>query len=537
MQRTDTKLRAVAYPRYSSDNQRVESISAQIKAIEEYCTRKGYVFIGSYPDEAKSATTDNRPNFQRMMSDSGKGLFDVVVVHKLDRFARERYDSAYYKRLLRKNGVKLESVLEQFDDSPESVILESVLEGMAEYYSKNLAREARKGMIENAGRGIHAGGRPPYGYTLNPDTRKLEIDERDAKAVVIYFEGIVGGKSLAQIADRLNELGYSTQRGKKFTKNSFDGWARNRKYIGDYTWDVASSKDQDGKRNSHKEKPTERQIVIPGIVPAIVPVELWEKANAIMGERKLKPGQMKAKQIYLLTGKVICGNPTCGQDYRASSYLSKGKHYAYYKCNGNCGNRQVRKAELEDEVIRTLLNTCFTDEAIQETTNVVKEMYQEQRKSESNDIEPLKIELAELRRRIDNWLDVLGNGVKSVLSKIIDAEQQVTILESELARKKMMSETTDIDSERILVILRQQKDLLLSSDEEQKKQIIHAYVDRIVVLRSSDNNDDIHIDLKVRLFNGGGDPWQDKTTAGNNISFAVTPHVHGFRGDVIVVEL
>lgn len=141
---------AVAYPRYSSDNQREESINAQMGAIEEYCQRKGYTLVGTYPDEAKSATTDQRPNFQRMMKDSEKGMFDVVIVHKFDRFARDRYDSAYYKRLLKKNGVRLESVLEQLDDSPESVILESVLEGMAEYYSKNLAREARKGMLENA---------------------------------------------------------------------------------------------------------------------------------------------------------------------------------------------------------------------------------------------------------------------------------------------------------------------------------------------------------------------------------------------------
>ena len=127
MYKAETNLRAVAYPRYSSDNQREESITAQMKAIKEYCARKGYMLVATYPDEAKSATTDDRPNFQRMMKDGERNLFDVIIVHKLDRFARNRYDSAIYKRHLRKNGVRLESVLEQFDDSPESIILESVL--------------------------------------------------------------------------------------------------------------------------------------------------------------------------------------------------------------------------------------------------------------------------------------------------------------------------------------------------------------------------------------------------------------------------
>lgn len=159
---TSSKLiRAVAYPRYSSDNQREESITAQMRAIEEYCRQKGYVLVNSYPDEEKSATTDKRPNFQRMIKDSAKHLFDVVIVHKLDRFARNRYDSAHYKRILKRNGVRVESVLEHLDNSPESIVLESVLEGMAEYYSLNLAREVRKGMRENAEEGKHTGGYHP----------------------------------------------------------------------------------------------------------------------------------------------------------------------------------------------------------------------------------------------------------------------------------------------------------------------------------------------------------------------------------------
>jgi site-specific DNA recombinase len=175
-------IRAAAYARYSSDNQREESIDAQLRAIREYCDRNGIRLVKIYTDEARSATTDDRPGFLQMIQDSALGLFDAVIVHKLDRFSRDRYDSAFYKRQLKKNGVRLISVLENLDDSPESIILESVLEGMAEYYSRNLAREVMKGMKETALQCKHTGGKPPLGYDVAPDGTYV-INEQEAKAV------------------------------------------------------------------------------------------------------------------------------------------------------------------------------------------------------------------------------------------------------------------------------------------------------------------------------------------------------------------
>ena len=120
--------RVALYARFSSDNQRSESIDAQVRAMTAYCRQHHYIVVSTYIDEAKSATTDRRPDFQRMIEDSKKGIFDIVLVHKLDRFARNRYDSAVYKRELKKNGVSVYSVLENLDDSPESIMMESVLE-------------------------------------------------------------------------------------------------------------------------------------------------------------------------------------------------------------------------------------------------------------------------------------------------------------------------------------------------------------------------------------------------------------------------
>lgn len=117
-------MKAVIYARYSSDSQREESIDGQIRECTEYAERNGITILGSYVDRALSARTDDRPDFQRMIADSEKRLFDVVLVWKLDRFSRNRYDSAHYKHILKKNGVRVMSVKENISDGPEGIILE-----------------------------------------------------------------------------------------------------------------------------------------------------------------------------------------------------------------------------------------------------------------------------------------------------------------------------------------------------------------------------------------------------------------------------
>ena len=142
-------MTAVIYARYSSDNQREESIEGQIRECTAYAEKNGITIVKHYIDRAISAKTDNRPEFQQMINDSDKKLFDIVLVWKLDRFARNRYDSARYKTQLKKNGVKLMSATEIISEGPEGIILESVLEGYAEYYSADLAEKVVRGQTEN----------------------------------------------------------------------------------------------------------------------------------------------------------------------------------------------------------------------------------------------------------------------------------------------------------------------------------------------------------------------------------------------------
>ena len=158
-------MKAVIYARYSSDNQREESIEGQIRECAAFAEKNGITILRHYIDRAFSAKTDNRPEFQNMIKDSGKRLFDMVIVWKLDRFARNRYDSARYKATLKKNGVKVVSATEVISDGAEGIILESVLEGYAEYYSADLSEKVVRGMTENALKSKYNGGTSHTGNT------------------------------------------------------------------------------------------------------------------------------------------------------------------------------------------------------------------------------------------------------------------------------------------------------------------------------------------------------------------------------------
>jgi len=181
-------MNAVIYARYSSDSQREESIEGQPRECSHYAQCNSMTIVGSYIDRALSAKTADRPEFQRMIKDSEKGLFEIVLVWKLDRFSRDLYDSAHYKHILKKNGVKVVSAKEHISDGPEGIILESILEGYAEFYSAELSEKIRCGQKENALKGKNNGGGVPLGYLLDKQTQKLIVDPESAPLVVEIFE-------------------------------------------------------------------------------------------------------------------------------------------------------------------------------------------------------------------------------------------------------------------------------------------------------------------------------------------------------------
>lgn len=321
-------LKAVIYARYSSDMQRSESIAAQIRFIREFAKNNNIIIVSEYIDEAQSAKRDDREAFQQMMKDSKSAEWQIVLVHKLDRFARNRFDSATYRIHLRKNRKYLISAVEQFDDSPESAMLEAVIEAMSEYYSKNLAREVMKGLTENALKGKNCGGTPPLGYDLD-EHKFYKINAFEAQGVKLIFKLFLDGKTYSEIISILNAAGYRTKCNRLFSRNSLYEILRNEKYKGIFVYNKTQSRDEiTGKRSGHRYKSEDEVIRINGVVPQLISPEDWDVAQSILDNRKKAYGN-NAKETYLLSGKIKCGK--CGGSYVGRRvFNSCGVKYIYY---------------------------------------------------------------------------------------------------------------------------------------------------------------------------------------------------------------
>jgi DNA invertase Pin-like site-specific DNA recombinase len=302
-------MNGVIYARYSSNNQREESIEGQIRECMEFAERQGITIIGQYIDRALSAKTDDRPDFQRMIKDSAKRLFDVIIVWKLDRFARNRYDSAHYKHALRKNDVKVISAKENISNGPEGIILETMLEGFAEYYSAELAQKVLRGMTENALKCRTNGSRIPLGY-ISDSEHKYQIDPKTALIVLEVFTRYADGETVTEIINDFNSRGIRSVIGNPFNKNSFSKMLHNRRYIGEYRF---------------------RDIVIPDGIPQIIPQDLFNRVQERLEKNQKAPARKKAKEHYLLTTKLYCGK--CGAFMVGESGTSRwGNLHLYYKC-------------------------------------------------------------------------------------------------------------------------------------------------------------------------------------------------------------
>ena len=185
--KNDVSNIAVVYARYSSHGQTEQSIEGQLAAAKLYAEKKGYTIAHEYCDRAKTGTNDNREAFQQMLADTAKHSFGVVIVWKVDRFGRNREEITFNKYRCRKNGVRVEYVAESIPDGNEGVILEAVLEGMAEYFSKQLSQNVKRGMQEAAKKHHVLGGKVPLGFRVGAD-KTYEIDPDNAPVVKMIFE-------------------------------------------------------------------------------------------------------------------------------------------------------------------------------------------------------------------------------------------------------------------------------------------------------------------------------------------------------------
>ena len=422
-------MTAVIYARYSSDSQREASIEGQLRDCKDYAEKNGITVVGTYIDRAYSAKTDDRPDFQRMIKDSGKKIFDVVLVWKLDRFARNRFDAVNYKYQLEKNGVHLVSVMEPISQGPEGIMVESMLIGMAEYYSAELALKVARGERENALQCKYNGGVVPLGFTIGKEDRLYHIDPETAPIVQEIFRRYADGEPAEKIAASLNERGLRTRTGKPFVKNSFFQIFRNRRYIGEYRY---------------------KDIVTPGGVPAIVDQDLFDRVQQRFEQNRIAHGRPAKEDVsYLLTTKLFCGK--CGTLMGGESGTSHmGNTYYYYKCGNakrhgkaHCDLKAIRKEPLERFVVDTAIKVIFNDEIIEQLIDLVMEAQQQ----ENTRLPVLKEQLRDTEKRLANLLEAIEQGILTSTTKQrldeLEARKEAlntSILEEELKKPVLTRE-------------------------------------------------------------------------------------------------
>ena len=449
-------MTAVIYARYSSDNQREESIEGQIRECTAYAEKNGITIVKHYIDRAISAKTDNRPQFQQMIKDSDKKLFDIVLVWKLDRFARNRYDSARYKTQLKKNGVKLMSATEIISEGPEGIILESVLEGYAEYYSADLAEKVVRGQTENILKGRCNGGRGTFGYTLDSE-RKFHIDPLASPFVLESFTKYRDGLTMKEIRDWLNENGIKNPVGGEFTYNSVEHMLKNRRYIGELKF---------------------RDVVVPDAIPPIVPLELFDDVQEKIAKNKKAPARRKAEDDYLLTTKLHCG--CCGALMFGESGTSRtGEVHRYYKCatakkKKGCKKKTVRKQWLEDLVVNQTMQLVRDDAAMESIIAKVMELQDR----ENTNLPLYEKQLRDAESGIQNMLNAIQAGIltSSTKERLEQLEETKRELEARIAEEKLAKPKIKEEFIRFWLMRFRKLDMSL---KDQRQALVDTFINSI----------------------------------------------------------
>ena len=489
-------MKAVIYARYSSSHQKEESIEGQLRICKSFAKQQKYQIVDIFIDRALSGKTDARPDFQRMIKLAEAKRFEYIIVYALDRFARNRYDSAIYKNKLKKLGIKVISATENITDEPAGILMESVLEGMAEYYSAELAKKIKRGMTENALAAKWASGHIPFGYQIGSD-RKLEINSVKAEMVKKIFNAFIEGQKIVDITKMMNDAHVTTSLGKKWGKNSFHRMLKNEIYIGVFKWS---------------------DIRIENAVPAIISEEVFNKAQVILEKHHISNRSGRPSLKYLLSGKLYCGN--CGSSMTGVSGHSKQKiRYRYYDCyarrhKNKCDNSPVPADYLENLIYKktkeTLSNPGEIDFIVEQLLNCV------QKQLDTTYLEYLREQLKDVNRQIDNIVNIaaqsgiLPEPLKIKMNNLVDEQKQ---LNYDIEKEKLFCQSQLVNEEHIRFFL---NDICHASPEK----LITTLVNKIIIKKEADGKYTIRI-----FFN-----YSPQTPSPDNDGVLKTHRLVEFRG-------
>lgn len=426
-------MQVVIYARYSSHNQTEQSIDGQILECTSFIERNNYTLVGTYIDRAKSGTNDNREQFQKMMSDSAKGLFNGVVVYQLDRLGRNMLDSVTNENKLKNNGVCLLSARENINSQDASTMLyKNIQYSMNEYYSYELSQKVKRGMSINAKNFYYNGGSVPLGLKLESVksdildshnrqvTKKIYvIDDEKAPIVKIIFEMFIGGALMVEIRNYLNDKGYKTAFNKEFNKNSIKSILTNKKYIGTYIYN------DDEYTNA---------------IPKIIDHDTFNKVQSMLN---IKPGRKSvAKNEFILTTKLFCGLDNVMMIGTSGTSKTNKVHH-YYKCQNafkhTCKKKTIKKDLIESVVVEKA-KSILTTENINKIAKIVYET--SKRENKNSCLELLQKQLIDKNKQVTNLVLTSSNcdiesvknsyyiEIKKLNDEIKDIEQKIYIEQS-----------------------------------------------------------------------------------------------------------
>lgn len=480
--------KAVIYARYSSSKQRDVSIEQQIDACRKFASANGLEILRIYEDHAMTGTNDNRPSFRQMIRDSAQHAFSAVIVYTLDRFSRNKYDAVINKKALKDNGVKVLSAMEHITDDPTGALMESILEGFAEYYSLELSQKIRRGMQDNASKCI-AMGIMPYGYRRGSDG-KYEIVPEEAEIVREIYRRVLAGESFTDIFNDLNSRGVPTRKGKPWTRCSLNKILDNEKYIGIYNF--GSVRIEDG---------------IPPILDKETFYKMQEHNKQKPNPRGVPSRRRTQNGTYLLTGKLFCGEckaPMIG----VSASGRGGKQYFYYACKsnhdkgGSCKMHSLPRDDIE-YLIASRLAAVFSDPEIVGWLADQIEAYLPTRDAD-NEVKHLRAQLDQAKRDQSNTLKAIRNGVTapSVMQMLTEIEDSISDLSVKLSLAESAAEK-QISRGDVLAFIEsfQTGDL---NDKRYQETLIDAflvrayvYLDRLVICFTSGKENPKEVEIKI----------------------------------------
>lgn len=452
---------AVIYARYSSSNQREESIEGQIRICTEYAKKKGYKITNQYIDRAMTGKNDNRPAFRQMLNDSDKGMFDVLLVYKTDRFARNRYDSAIHKTRLKKNKVQIEYAAEQIPNDSTAVLIEGFLENLAEYYSVNLSENTKRGKYENALKKKSNGGVTPIGYKRIDGS--LVVDEVKAPVVQFAFQSYIDGISYANIIKKARE-----RYGIKLSMSGLKLILQNEVYTGKYIYNT-----YDGETFVYEDNHE-----------AIVSRETYEKAKEKRLANKRSPNAGKGKRKYALSGLIKCGE--CGGHIIVSHSYKNGEpaFFRLYCLNRkehkNCNNPTRKMEIIENAVIEAIKNKILDRKTIK---TLAEKACSLQEDNSLDKLKELQTELKNIQKSKNNIIAAIEQGIITPTTK--DRLQELEHLESDLQVKiatEKKSENKNLTAPEIEKFLKKYCSGNMQ-DETFRFELTHTFVKEILLFK------------------------------------------------------